>query len=102
MNQQFKIPATVFGISSTFMIEQAYTCLQKAEHLFAELSAKDYTEELSLFWESLSDLFKLSVQKNHFALACEWLGNCWECKILSISAGIQSPSPGFSLDLSCH
>lgn len=101
MNQQFKIPATVFGMSSIFMIEQAYTCLQTAEHLFAELAAKDYTEELSLFWESLSDLFKLSVQKNHFALACEWLVIAGSTKF-SISAGIQSASPGFSLDLSCH
>lgn len=78
--------------------------LNKPSHVFRTLStslrlfsAKDYkyTEELRMFWESLSDLFKLSVQKNHFALACEWLCNSWECKIPSTSEGIHIASPGF-------
>lgn len=55
-------------MSSIFIIKQTNTCLQKvstSNGSFQPQSTK-YSKTKSLFWESVSDLFKLSVQNNHF------------------------------------
>lgn len=90
LRQQLKIHSNVLGMFRIFMIEQmlADRCVF-SQRLQAHWRVK-------IVWESLSDLFNLSVQKNHSALACEWLCNSWECKIPSTSEGIHISSPGLS------